>query len=224
MVLDPHLTVNTPTPAPDAVLALTDILVDSTADAVDANPGDGACDDGAGNCTLRAAIMEANATAGAVAITLPAGTYTLTIAAAGPNGAETGDLNITDELIVEGAGAETTIVDGGGLDRVFRVRKDNNVAISGVTVRNGGGSNGGGISNSGPMTLTDVTVSGNTADVGGGGIVNGGTLTMTNVTVTGNTADLGGGIAVTVGAALINTRIADNPFHKTEGVYRLNGL
>ncbi len=34
--------------------------VNSTIDAVDANPGDGSCDDGAGNCTLRAAIMEAN--------------------------------------------------------------------------------------------------------------------------------------------------------------------
>jgi len=34
-------------------------------DAVDANPGDGVCDDGTGNCTLRAAIMETNALPGA---------------------------------------------------------------------------------------------------------------------------------------------------------------
>lgn len=36
------------------------ITVDSTLDTADANIGDGACDDGDGNCTLRAAIEEAN--------------------------------------------------------------------------------------------------------------------------------------------------------------------
>ena len=55
--------------------------VDSTADAVDANPGDGVCDDGLGNGTLRAAIMEANALAGADTIDIPAGIYTLTLGA-----------------------------------------------------------------------------------------------------------------------------------------------
>ncbi|MBC8192794.1 MAG: T9SS type A sorting domain-containing protein [Candidatus Marinimicrobia bacterium] len=38
--------------------------VNSTGDAVDAIPGDGICDDGTGDCTLRAAINEANATPG----------------------------------------------------------------------------------------------------------------------------------------------------------------
>lgn len=36
------------------------ITVDSTLDTPDANIGDGICDDGDGNCTLRAAIAEAN--------------------------------------------------------------------------------------------------------------------------------------------------------------------
>jgi len=36
------------------------ITVDSTLDTADANIGDGICDDGSGNCTLRAAIEEAN--------------------------------------------------------------------------------------------------------------------------------------------------------------------
>ena len=43
---------------------LAGIIVNSTADAIDVNPGDGICDDGAGNCTLRAAIEEANALLG----------------------------------------------------------------------------------------------------------------------------------------------------------------
>jgi CSLREA domain-containing protein len=41
------------------------ITVDSVGDAVDASPGDGFCDTGGGECTLRAAIMEANASGGA---------------------------------------------------------------------------------------------------------------------------------------------------------------
>jgi CSLREA domain-containing protein len=43
-------------------------------DTLDANPGDGACADGGGACSLRAAIGEANALAGADTIMLPAGT------------------------------------------------------------------------------------------------------------------------------------------------------
>lgn len=52
--------------------------VNSTADAVDAALGDGVCATAGGQCTLRAAIQEANALAGADTITLPAGTYILT--------------------------------------------------------------------------------------------------------------------------------------------------
>ncbi len=42
----------------------TTFTVNSTADTSDADPGDGACDDGTGACTLRAAIDEANFLAG----------------------------------------------------------------------------------------------------------------------------------------------------------------
>src|SRR5262245_23655024 len=47
--------------------------VNSPADAVDAIPGNGACASAAGDCTLRAAIQEANALPGADTITLPSG-------------------------------------------------------------------------------------------------------------------------------------------------------
>jgi len=43
--------------------------VNSAADAADANPGDGACATAGGNCTLRAAIQEANLDSGASTIT-----------------------------------------------------------------------------------------------------------------------------------------------------------
>ena len=186
----------TPTPAtPTATPMPISILVNSTDDAVDANPGDGDCDDGAGNCTLRAAIMEANALAGADTITLPTGTYTISIAGAGEDIAETGDLDIADDLTISGAGADITIIDGNALDRVFHILSGSTVDISDVTVQNGNTTvYGGGILNQGLLALTDSTVSDNSASSIGGGIGNtaSGTLTITNSTVSSNTASSSG--------------------------------
>ncbi len=180
--------------------------VDSTADQVDAKPGDGKCATGVGTCTLRAAIQEANEQGGGT-INLNPGTYVLAIA---PNNAlplaATGDLDVYGELTISGGGAEKTIVDGGGLDRVFAVQVSARVTISDITIRNGQalpGNDGGGIWNSGNLTLENVTVAGNktrsdatlSADAPGGGIFNAATLQLRNCAITGNTAaDMGGGI------------------------------
>ncbi|MFN7964518.1 MAG: CSLREA domain-containing protein [Acidobacteriota bacterium] len=69
-------------------------VVTSTADTADAVI-DGVCDDGAGNCTLRAAIQEANAAIGADTITfnLGAGTPTITLATAMVQIVDTVDIN-----------------------------------------------------------------------------------------------------------------------------------
>ncbi|MEZ4485138.1 MAG: hypothetical protein R2864_11285 [Syntrophotaleaceae bacterium] len=56
-------------------LGAASFTVDTTSDSVDVNPGDSICADSDGSCSLRAAVMEANALAGADAIALPAGTY-----------------------------------------------------------------------------------------------------------------------------------------------------
>ena len=93
--------------------------VDVLTDAVDATL-DGVCDDGAGNCTLRAAIQEANDSPGPHTIVLPAGTVTLSIAGTGEDAAATGDLDVTTEVTITGNVAGTTI-DGAGVDRVFDV-------------------------------------------------------------------------------------------------------
>src|SRR5690349_20588257 len=98
----------------------------STTDADDAIPGDGVCAAPAavapGPCTLRAAITESNEiSAGDRAIiNVQAGTYTLTR----PNtsGTEdenlTGDLDIDRGVIIKGAGARTTVINGNRLDGV----------------------------------------------------------------------------------------------------------
>jgi hypothetical protein len=61
-----------------APTALTLMVNNSLGDVLDANPGDGVCETATGNgiCTLRAAVMEANATPGHDNIIVPAGTST----------------------------------------------------------------------------------------------------------------------------------------------------
>jgi len=209
--------------------------VDSTDDTVDATPGDGVCDDGAGSCSLRAAIMEANALVGADIIDAPAGTYTLTIPGERENAALTGDLDITDELTITGAGESSTIIDGGGIDRVLEVIAAGN--ITDITIQNGAGSfeeaAGAGIYNtSQQLTLNNVTIIGNqtgiynggvagastiladTSIIGnspGSGIVNYGTVEIRNAAIQGNTsADWGGGIKNTGTMTIDNSLISGN--------------
>ena len=201
--------------------------VDDFTDAVDMTPVDNVCLTAGSKCTLRAAVQQANALAGPDTIILPAGTYTLTITGRCEDAAATGDLDITDDLTVTGAGAATTIIDGNGIDRVFDVWAHLNA--SGVTIRNGdagaalcpsGMPNGGGIYSAGAtpgtvsVTLTDAAVINNHA-AHGGGIENDvlSTLTLTGVTVGGNTASVaGGGIEneATPGATLTNVTVSSN--------------
>src|SRR5215210_6449282 len=53
--------------------AASTFTVNSTGDGADSNTGDGVCNDGSGNCTLRAAVEQANATSGAdtIAFNIP---------------------------------------------------------------------------------------------------------------------------------------------------------
>ncbi|MEM9056170.1 MAG: DUF4347 domain-containing protein, partial [Pseudomonadota bacterium] len=71
---------------------LAAFVVNTQADTVDINPGDGVALDAFGNTSLRAAIMESNALAGADFIQLPAGTYTFNLGGSDINPAATGDL------------------------------------------------------------------------------------------------------------------------------------
>lgn len=69
--------------------------VDSILDNGDNNPGDGVCDDGGGNCTLRAAIEEANALSGTDSISfVHSGATTFTPGSAYPT--------ITDPIVIDG--------------------------------------------------------------------------------------------------------------------------
>ena len=176
-------------------------MVASTSDQIDDVPGDGVCKSPdtvvnmffvPGRCTLRAAIEEANALAGDAVITLPGGTYLLTL----------GELEIagSDAVTIDGAGAVSTIIDGGGSSRVINVGLGPTVDLSGVTITNGnvGSGVGGGVSNNGHLVIASSVIEGNTAP-GGAGIFNAGvsTLMLTNTVISDNSGGAlpGGGIS-----------------------------
>ena len=188
-----------------AVPALVTFNVNSTLDQIDDNISDGLCQTADGTCTLRAAVMQANAISGeGVQVNLPNGTYTLTRPAAGNNGPDSGDLNLTtptsgDPVIhITGANTAATIIDANSLDRAFAVDGGRTATIAGVTIANGyrenptGPAEGGAIVNIGRLTIATSIVRDNTAiglKAEGGGIANGGELTVMDSEITGNAAE-----------------------------------
>lgn len=163
--------------------------VTTAADAYDAHPGDGRCADRRGRCTLRAAVEEAAAQPPhtAVSITLPAGTYPLTLGSLDFDGGP---------VSVSGAGARLAVIEAAGPFRVLEVGSAATATLSGVTItggRAGAGSYGGGALNTGHLWIIDSTVMANRATAGGGIANAGGTLTLSHSSVTGNHAPFYGG-------------------------------
>ncbi len=127
-------------------------------------------------------------------------------------------LNNTLAPVTIEAPAAGVTVSGGNLSTVFVVGSGVTASISGLTITGGGrGSSqgpggGGGLYNSAgaTLTLTDCTISGNSAGQGGG-LQNGGTVTLMDCAITGNTARLGGGIYDHLGTVtLIDCDITGN--------------
>lgn len=200
-----------------------EFFVDSTTDAVDDNPGDGLCDDGSGNCTLRAAVMESNALAGEDEIILSDEVYLITIPGT-DNLAADGDLDIRDSLIIHGAGAGETIIDAGNITRVFHLIDDDDlsqieVGILGLTIQNSvAGNAGGAIRNvSEILYLEGVNIQDSTAPRGGGiytgpdGRAQIWSSAIINNSATGDPGqERGGGIFNSGETVVINTTISGN--------------
>src|SRR4051812_30326063 len=196
--------------------------VNTSSDNVVAN----ACANHTANCSLRGAILAANAHSGdtivfnigelcsingcAIALlsALPDISAPMTIS--GP----------TSYAIQRGSSASTNF-------RIFNVTTNGTVTFSNLTIRNGnfvlssgGFFGGGGISNSlgGTVNITNCTISGNV--VGGGGLgggvanVGSGTMNITNSTIIDNSvgSTSGGGIGAVSGSKLniVNSTISGN--------------
>jgi predicted outer membrane repeat protein len=152
-----------------------------------------------GSGSLRAAIEQANANAGADKIVFADGVSgTITLASTLPEITDTAGLAIN-------AGGDIT-VSGNHAVGVFEVGSNNfgevKLALRNLTIADGAGvglglgSFGGGIYNGGTLEVVNVTFSGNSAKYGGAIYTSGfGKSTVTNSTFSGNSAgSIGGGI------------------------------
>lgn len=187
-----------PEPVPGKLLE-----VNTTADLADPNPSDEQCgprpSPGMRNtCSLRAAIMTANARPGPDRIVLRGQRYLLTLRGrAEEEEAATGDLDVTDSVIIEGVGPEATVIDATSLgDRVLEVHgagRAPSVQIRGLSLMGGTaygvpGFGGGGLANDrGVVFLRNVLVELNRGRVVAG-IYNAGSLTIEESAVRRNEA------------------------------------
>lgn len=198
---------------------LNDYGHNDVCDAVYGNEGE--------ECTLRAAIHEANLCQGSVCpdgvtILVPPGTYTLTIPPAGDNNNSTGDLDITppNELpsyIIEGTDPNNPpVIDGNGLDRVFQINNsDTMITLRYLIIRGG--------------TLT--VSAGNTNEKDGAGISNYGHLTLENVIIENNQINctdvsinvceygVGGGISSVTQLQMNNSTVRNNSAFRGGGIF-----
>lgn len=155
------------------------ITVDSTLDTADSNVGDGQCDDGSGNCTLRAAIEEANSNSDTSTIN-----FNITGAANFTNGGQNGYTispatflpPITETVVIDGysqpGAEENTAIAPNPLNGILLVEVDN----SGISAGSG-------------LTLSSTSASGSSIS---GMVVNGAfqdgisILAVDDVTITGS--------------------------------------
>ena len=123
-------------------------------------------------------------------------------------------LSGTATTMISGPGADRLTISGAGTSGVFDI-DDASLALSGVTVSGGSADTGAGLRNDGgTLTLTDVTISGNTATAMGGGLATqfGGTTDLIDCTVSGNNAAMGGGGLLNASSTILmtNTTVAGN--------------
>jgi hypothetical protein len=206
-------------------LAGLNLVVDTLVDESDGNYG-------VGDLSLREAIGLANGSVGADTVAFAA-----SLTSGGP--AEIlltqGELRIVEALTINGPGADLLTIDASGNDptptvnngdgsRVFHVDDGTAsaiaVSISGLALTGGDmGNSGGAIRNAENLTITNSTISGNSAGTTsfgfyGGGIAHFfGNLTVTASTISGNsTFGRGGGIysevSLTITGSTINQNIA----------------
>jgi hypothetical protein len=132
-----------------------------------------------------------------------------------------GQLAITDNMTITGPGASKLTISGNKASRVFAITATTaHVTIADLTISGGSIPYGGGIANLGSLTVSDCTLSGNSAGIAGGGIYTSGTLTVTGSTLSGNTApgSAGGGIWNTGTLSLSNSTLSGNSGYQGGGV------
>ena len=158
------------------------------------------CLDGAGACSLRAAISEANALAGADTITIGGVVYTTTLAGTNEDLNANGDYDIRSDITINGVSAATSILQANAApntatEKVLHITTGAGaVNINNVTIRNGNSTVntlGGGVridNATNVVNFNNCVISGNRVIIAGNAFAGG--LGITAGTVTAGVAYL----------------------------------
>lgn len=161
--------------------------------------------------SLRQAIADAT---GGETISIPAGTYDLASV-----------LTVNKSLTFNGAGARSTILDGGGTTQIFSIAAPAaQVTITGVTMRDGKSSVGGALFSKVPLTLTEDEFLGNTATGSAGAVEIAAAFTMERDLFAGNSAGGDGGAVEFAPSAAVVGTIANSTFTQNSAGGRSGGV
>jgi hypothetical protein len=117
---------------------------------------------------------------------------------------------VTKDLSIVGAGSPYVLIQGNGVSGVLRIDAGITVTLSGATIQGAGAS---AINNLGTLDLIDVIVTGNSTDGSGGGIHNSGDLTIANSLITNNSlisTGHGAGIFNSGNLTITNSEVSTN--------------
>ena len=173
--------------------------------------GAGDCSSPADACPIATAVTNANGepSSDSVTIELAGGTYAL------PSPSPTAlSVTFAGPSLTLKAESGIPILDGMNTVRLLSVGSTSHVTIDGLEIESGRSSGrGGGVDNSGTLTVENSTFSGNSAS-NGGGIANeaGATLTVQSSTFSGNTTTgVGGGAIIAFGSTIVErSALIDN--------------
>lgn len=193
-----------------------EITVTSTEDVLDGSDG---------VCTLREAVIAANENfwsgpetgecisgdIGADTITLwIPGIYSFSLPGTGEDAARTGDLDLLEDVTIQGSDATRYVINAAHLSRVIQIPTGVSVTLNDLTITGGREPTnfGGGINNRGDLVIEDAVISGNVildAGDGGGGIAQpaGSLLVRRTLFKNNQTANNGLGGAIWLGAGTV---------------------
>ncbi|MBN4003431.1 Calx-beta domain-containing protein [Nostoc sp. LPT] len=134
-----------------------------------------------------------------------------------------GELNVTEGVIIQGTGANKLTISGNNTSRVFYASASLSIDGLKITEGNAGNSNGGGIYNTSSVTVSNSTISGNTTNSYGGGIYSTSSVTLNDSSISGNIANLGGGIYSSSSVTLNDSTLSGNTANSNGGGIFING-
>ena len=158
----------------------------------------------------------------------------MTIAGRDDDACSTGDFDISHDLTIRGAGADDTIVDAAGLDRLFHVLADTTFTLEDVTLRNGDADgDGGGVLNTWGFVMERSQITGCSAANHGGAVENAAeamalikySTLYDNTAQYGGAVDSRGGITTSWDLEIYNSTVSGNTASVAGGgVYVHDGL